>query len=368
MDFRALIADRMGKIDASGIRKVFDLAATLRDPINLSIGQPDFDVPEPIKASAMHAIETGRNKYTVTQGIAELREAAVKYERARTGVRHNSVIITSGVSGGILLAYMALINLGDLVAIPDPYFVMYKHLCRLLGGEPVYVDTYPDFRVTPERLDRAGAGEAKMLLLNSPSNPTGMVMGRQDLREVGRWADANDVLVIADDIYATFSYDGPCPSIASFTDNVLLLNGFSKSCGMTGWRLGYAIGPEPIIEQMRTLQQYSFVCAPSISQFAGLVALSMSPQLHVRAYETKRDIVYEGLKGKFRLPRPQGAFYAFVEAPGGDGDGFCKEALAHGVLIIPGSVFSERSTHFRLSFAAEDSVLEEGVRILCSLA
>ncbi len=367
MDIRRAIARRMGQIDSSGIRKVFDLAESLRDPVNLSIGQPDFDVPEPIKAKAMHAIETGHNKYTVTQGIEELRQKVVRYEKRQTGIRHDRVLITSGVSGGILLAFLALIDPGDKVAIPDPYFVMYKHLCRLLGGEPLYVDTYPDFRLTRQKLEKAGAANAKLLMLNSPCNPTGIVIPQKDLRAIARWAKENDVFIISDEIYRTFCYEGSAPSPASFTKNVLLLNGFSKSSAMTGWRLGYAIGPRPLIDQMTKLQQFSFVCAPSVSQQAGIAALDLSAELHVRAYASKRDIIYKGLSRKFELQQPQGAFYAFPRAPGDDGDAFCKLAIEHGVLIIPGSVFSEKNSHFRVSFAAEDSTLEEGVDVLCSL-
>jgi len=229
------------------------------------------------------------------------------------------------------------------------------------------VDTYPDFRLTADRLKQAGAADAKFLVLNSPCNPTGSVIGEQDMRGIVRWARRNDVFVLSDEIYRTFSYDGPCPSPASLSEDVLLLNGLSKSCAMTGWRLGYAIGPEPIIAQMQKLQQFTFVCAPSIAQYAASVAMDMSHDLHMRAYEAKRQILYEGLKRKFNLRKPQGAFYAFVEAPGGDGDAFCRKAIEHRVLVIPGSVFSERATHFRISFAADDSVIDEGVEVLCSL-
>jgi aspartate aminotransferase/aminotransferase len=367
MDVSTLIAERMGVIDSSGIRKVFDLAKSLKHPINLSIGQPDFDVPEPVKASAMHAIETGQNKYTVTQGIAELREAVVKLEKERTGICHEDVLITSGVSGAMLLAFMALINPGDRVAIPDPYFVMYKHLCRLLGGEPLYVNTYPDFRVTAERLDAAGAGDAKLLMLNSPGNPTGAIMPAEDLKEVAEWAGKNNVFIISDEIYSTFCYDKPFGSIAAHTEDVLLLNGFSKSAAMTGWRLGYAVGPASVIAEMTKLQQFSFVCAPSIAQHAGIVALSLASEPHVRVYKAKRDMLYEGMRRKFNLKKPEGAFYAFVEAPDGDGDAFVKRAIEHSVLVIPGSVFSEQTSHFRVSFAAADRDIREGVEVLCSL-
>ena len=368
MDFSRLIASRMSRIDSSGIRKVFDLARSIKNPINLSIGQPDFAVPELVKTKAMQAIEEGHNTYTVTQGLQELREAVLAVEKERTGIKQDAVLITSGVSGGLLLALMALINPGDGVIIPDPYFVMYKHLCRLLGGRPFYVDTYPDFQLTVERLEKARAERGKVLLLNSPNNPTGQVFPAGALREIARWARAHEVFIISDEIYNSFVYDGPCASIARYSRDVLLLNGFSKCSAMTGWRLGYAIGPPDIIAEMTKLQQFSFVCAPSFAQHAGLVALTIDPAPYVQAYRTKRDLLYEGLRRRFELPKPQGAFYAFVRAPGEDGDAFVKKAISRGCLVIPGSVFSERKSHFRVSFAAEDSTIEAGTQLLCSLA
>ena len=367
MDASELIASRMAKIDSSGIRKVFDLAKSIKNPINLSIGQPDFQVPEPVKAKAMQAIELDYNRYTVTQGLEELRLAVLAREKERTGIRHNAIVITSGVSGGLVLAFMALINHGDRVIVPDPYFVMYKHLCRLVGGRPLYVDTYPDFQLTVERLEAAGAERGKILLLNSPNNPTGQVMPDRELRRIARWARANEVFIISDEIYSAFVYDAEFASVARYTPDVLLLSGFSKCSAMTGWRLGYAIGPQQIIAEMTKLQQFSFVCAPSIAQHAGLAALEVDPGPHVQAYKAKRDLVYEGLRRKFELPRPQGAFYAFARAPGGDGDAFVRRAIEHCCLIIPGSVFSEKKSHFRLSFAAEDRTIEAGVQLLCSL-
>ena len=367
MDSRRLIADRMGRIDSSGIRKVFDLAKSIKDPINLSIGQPDFPVPEAVKLKAAQAIEADQNRYTVTQGLEELRQAALALEKDRTGIVHDGILITSGVSGGLLLAFMALINPGDRVIIPDPYFVMYKHLCRLVGGRPLYVDTYPDFQLTVERLEAAGAAQAKILLLNSPNNPTGQVISDGSLREIAGWARDNDIFIITDEIYYSFIYDAEYSSIARYTEDVLLLNGLSKSSAMTGWRLGWAVGPQDIIAEMIKLQQFSFVCAPSIAQHAALAALSVDPEPYVRAYRTKRDLTYEGLRGKFELPKPLGAFYAFVRAPGDDGDAFVKRAIEHRCLIIPGSVFSEKNSHFRLSFAAADETIRAGTELLCSL-
>ncbi len=367
MDASKLIAGRMAVIDSSGIRKVFDLARSIPDPINLSIGQPDFPVPEAVKAKAMQAIAQDHNRYTVTQGIAELREMVLAAEKQRTGIKHDAILITSGVSGGLLLAFTAMINAGDKVAIPDPYFVMYKHLCRLFGGEPLYVDTYPDFQLTAERLEAAGAGQAKILLLNSPNNPSGQVFPEQELRSIAEWARVNDVFIISDEIYSAFVYDGRFASIAPYSEDVLLLSGFSKCSAMTGWRLGYAIGPDEIIAEMTKLQQFSFVCAPSIAQHAALVAVSLDVSPYVNAYRSKRDLTYEGLRGKFELARPQGAFYAFVRAPGDDGDAFAQRAIRNSCLVIPGSVFSEKKSHFRVSFAAEDETIEAGTRLLCSL-
>ncbi|MFP4029004.1 MAG: pyridoxal phosphate-dependent aminotransferase [Candidatus Brocadiia bacterium] len=367
MGFEHLIAGRMSEIDSSGIRRVFDLAKNISNPVNLSIGQPDFEVPGPVKNAAVEAINSNQNRYTVTQGIQELREGVLETEKERTGIEHEGVLITSGVSGGLLLALMALVNPGDEVVIPDPYFVMYKHLCRLLGGEPLFVDTYPDFQLTVERLKDAGAGRAKLLLLNSPNNPTGQILPENELRRIASWSEENEVLILSDEIYSDFVYDGDCVSVASFAQNVLLLSGFSKSSGMTGWRLGYAIGPEEIIGEMTKLQQFSFVCAPSIAQHAGIIALDIDIEPYIEAYRRKRDLTYEGLKKKFDLPEPQGAFYAFVRAPDGDGDAFVEKAIEHSCLVIPGSVFSESGTHFRLSFAAPDETIEKGTKLLCSL-
>lgn len=368
MDFERLIAERMQLIESSGIRKVFDLAAKLKDPINLSIGQPHFDVPEAVREVAIEAIKAGRNRYTVTQGIPELRQAALDYERDISGIEHDGVMVTSGVSGGLLLSFMALLNAGDEILIPDPYFVMYKHLVHLIGGVPVFVDTYPDHRLTVERLEKAAGKNTKLLLVNSPANPTGIVLRNDELKEIAAWADARGIFILSDEIYRTFSYDGPCPSIAEHTENVMVLNGFSKSVAMTGWRIGYAVGPRAIIDEMIKLQQFTFVCAPSFAQYAALKSLDLDLTPYTDAYRRKRDIIYAGLKDRFELNLPEGAFYTFVRAPDDDATAFVTRAIEHNVLIIPGNVFSERNTHFRIAYTATDEQLQKGAEILCSLA
>ena len=358
----------MSKIDSSGIRKVFDLAQNMTDPVNLSIGQPDFDVPEPVRQAAVGAIENGLNKYTPTQGIEDLRQALRHTLRESRGVDLDSVLITSGVSGGLMLAMLVIVDPGDEVLIPDPYFVMYKHLVNLASGVPVFVDTYPDFKLTRERIEPHLTDRTKLLLLNAPGNPTGTVPSVEQLKAIADMARERDLLVISDEIYRHFSYDGPCPSIATYYDNTLVLDGFSKSHAMTGWRLGYAAGPAEIVAEMTKLQQFSFVCAPSFAQIAGLRALDVDTTGYVEDYRRKRDMLCDGLKGKYELVKPEGAFYLFPKAPWGTDHEFVAKAIENNLLIIPGSVFSEKSTHFRIVYAAPDETIERGIEILNKLA
>ena len=388
------ITDRVRGIDASGIRKVFDLAASLKDPINLSIGQPDFDVPEPVKRAAIEAIESGFNRYTQTQGIAELRDriSAHLTRQFPDTLDDAGVLITSGVSGGLMLALLSCVGPGDEVLIPDPYFVMYRHLVHLAGGTPVFIDTYPDFQLTAQRIEPHITERTKLLLFNSPSNPTGVVATPQVCREVAELCDKRKILLVSDEIYDEFCYENAppaqetpeqgapdqvaaskhrCPSPLSHTSHALLLRGFSKTYGMTGWRLGYAAGPKPIIEQMTKLQQYSFVCAPSMTQMAGAVAMDVDMSAHVEAYRRKRDRVVERLSPHYELATPGGAFYAFPKVPDQlnlTATQFVEQAISRNVLIIPGNVFSGRDTHFRLSYACDDATLERGLDILVGLA
>ncbi len=365
------VADRMRLLDASGIRKVFDLAANMTDPINLSIGQPDFDVPDEAKEVAIEAIRRGENKYTQTQGTPDLRRAVAKQCREEFGWTDASdrpYLITSGVSGALLLAIQTLVNPGDEVIFADPYFVMYSHLVNLAGGKPVPVDTYPDFRPDVNRIADAITAKTRLLLVNSPANPTGAVYTAQELRDLADLAGRHELLVISDEIYNLFCYDEPFVSMAGLYENTLLLRGFSKSYAMTGWRVGWATGPKPILEKMTMLQQYTFVCAPSIAQAAAVAAMRVNMSEQVAAYRRKRDLVCEALGERFGLTRPGGAFYAFVPAPGRDATAFVKQAIEHNVLVIPGNVFSTRDTHFRLSYATTDEKLRDGLAILTQLA
>jgi aspartate aminotransferase len=266
------IADRMRQIDASGIRKVFDLAATLKNPVNLSIGQPHFDTPEPIKAALCQAVTDGKNVYSQTQGIRPLVERIQQSVTGRYGHADRQAFVTSGTSGGLMLALSVLVNPGDEVICFDPWFVMYKHLTTLAGGKTVLIDTYPEFRIDVNRVRDAITPRTKVILVNSPCNPTGAVASAEELRELAQLAAEQDIVLISDEIYRVFSYDGEFHSPAEWNEQTLVIDGFSKSHSMTGHRLGWAHGPKAIIQEMAKLQQFTFVCAPQPVQWAGLAA------------------------------------------------------------------------------------------------
>jgi len=369
---KKILADRTSLVDASGIRKVFALAASLKDPINFSIGQPDFDVPEKLKEEAIKAIRAGQNKYSQTAGERLLKEKIAGRVRNEFGWQRPAILVSSGVSGALQLAFMALINPGDEVIIPDPYFVIYKHVVNLFGGKCVFVDSYPDFQLPVEKIADAITARTKLIIVNSPCNPTGVVYSEEQIKALAEIAAEKDVAVMTDEIYEKFCYDGGCTSIANYYDKTLLLRGFSKAYAMAGWRLGFVAAHESlgsIIEEMTKIQQYTFVCAPTPFQKAAVAALDYDVSDFIDAYRVKRDLIFEGLKDKFELVRPGGAFYAFVKSPAGtDTTGFVEKAIANNVLIIPGNVFSEKNTHFRISYATSDDKIRHGVEILCSLA
>jgi aspartate aminotransferase/aminotransferase len=365
---RSFLADRTNAIDASGIRKVFDLAATLTDPVDLSIGQPYHEVPDAVKASAARAIREGKNRYTPTQGLPDLVDALLERVSRETSTDGKKLIVTSGVSGGLFLAFATLIDPGDEVLIADPYFVIYRQMVAFLSGIPVPVDTYPDFRLTAERIEPLLTPRSKLLIVGSPSNPTGAVADERELREIADLARAHDLLVISDEIYRAFSYDGPAPSIAPLFESTILLSGFSKSHAAPGWRIGYAFGPEPILQEMAKLQQYTFVCAPTPAQVAMLENLDLETAPIIEAYRRKRDRICDGIEGRYELVRPGGAFYVFPKVPSGSDIAFVEKAIRNNLLVIPGSVFSRRNSHFRLSYAVPDETIERGIEILNRIA
>ena len=363
------LADRTRLFDSSGIRKVFDLAAKLKEPINLSIGQPDFDVPEPVRQAAIDAIQSRKNGYALTQGMPVLREKLQAQIQQQYGHDDREVFVTCGTSGGLMLALMVLVNPGEEVIVFDPCFVMYDALSAVVGAKVVYIDTYPDFRIDLDRLADAITPRTKAIIFNSPANPTGVVASEEEVRGLAELAARRNVVLISDEIYRAFCYDGPFISPAKYNPQTLVVDGFSKTYAIPGWRLGFAHGPSAIIHEMIKLQQYSFVCAPQPVQWAGAVAMDVDVSPHIAAYRRKRDLLLAGLADDYEVVQPGGAFYVFPKAPWGTGTEFVTRAIEqHQLLVIPGNVFSRRDTHFRISYAADDRVIERGIEALRKLA
>ena len=362
------ISERAKAVEISGIRKVFELARSLKSPVNLSIGQPHFDVPESIKMAAKVAIDSNKNGYTLTQGIPELRERLLADVRNTFAHPDRDLLITSGTSGGLMLAILATVNPGDEVVAADPYFVMYPNMVALAGGTFVGVDTAPGFGIDPDQFIAACTPKTKMILLCSPSNPTGTIVAPEAMQRITEFARRRGILVVSDEIYKAFHYDGPPRSPAEFDDSVLVIEGFGKTYGMTGWRLGFAHGPKALVDEMMKLQQSTFVCAPSIVQYAGLAACDYDVTGIVADYKRKRDLLVAGLTGHYEFAVPGGAFYLYPKAPWGTGTEFVTAAVQRNLLMIPGAVFSARDTHFRISYAASDETLQRGIEILQAMA
>jgi aspartate/methionine/tyrosine aminotransferase len=390
MDIGPLISERSRAIDASGIRKVFELGAKLKDPINLSIGQPDFPVPDAVKKAAIDAINNDQNGYTLSQGIVALRERIARDLSEDLGYpatigtpsSDTGIIATVGTSGALFLALMAILSPGDEVVLPDPYFVAYPSMVKILGGVPRLCDTYPDFRMTAARLEPLLTSRTKAVIIDSPGNPSGVVMPRRDCEEIAELCRSRNALLISDEIYDRFVYSEStenvkgvprCPSPCrrdKAWESVLLVRGYGKTYGCTGWRLGYAAGPKRLIDEMTKLQQYSYVCAPSPLQWGAIATYDVDMTPWVQRFEKRRDRVMERLGAVTDLVKPGGAFYAFVPIPkkvGMNGQKFCEAAIERSLLTIPGNVFSSKDTHFRLSFAAKEETLERGLDVLVSM-
>ena len=362
------LADRTVHFSGSGIRRIFDLAATLDDPVDLSIGQPHFEVPKVIQEAAIQAIETGKNGYSATAGIARLREKLQARLESQLGHADRRVMVTSGTSGGIVLALMALVDPGDEILMFDPFFVMYQPLVRAVGGTPILIDTYPDFAIDLDKVESAITKKTKLIILNSPNNPTGNTTSADQVEALAALAKQKNIVLLSDEIYKKFCYDTPFTSPALCNPQTVVVDGFSKTYGITGWRVGFVHGPAEIIEAMARIQPFTFVCAPQPAQWAASVALDVDMSKVVSAYRHKRDHLVNSLADYYAFSSPGGAFYLFPQVPRGTATDFVSRAIEHNLLIIPGCVFSQRDTHFRISFAVSDTTLERGIEILKRLA
>ena len=366
---RGPISKRAGAFDSSGIRKVFDLAARLEDPINLSIGQPDFEMPPAAREAAKAAIDAGRNGYTPTQGISLLRNRLEEQVRRELGQPRRHLCLTSGSSGALVLVLMSLIDPGDEVIIFEPAFVMYRPLVEFLGGSCVVIDTAPDFRIDLDRVAAAISPATRAILLNTPANPTGVVADAGTVRDLARLAERRGVTLISDELYRSYCYDAEFASPALHSESVVVIDGFSKSHAMTGWRVGWVHGPQAVVDACTMLQQYTFVCAPQVGQWAALAALDCSMDLPLAECRRKRDTLMAGLRGHYQFVQPGGAFYLYPEAPGGSGKAFAERAVEQEkLLVVPGSVFGAADSHFRIAYTVTDQMLERGIAALQRLA
>jgi aspartate/methionine/tyrosine aminotransferase len=362
------ISDRVRAFDSSGIRRMFDLSKDLKDPIDLSIGQPHYPVPESVKMSLIKAIQDDHNNYALTQGLKPFREKLQSHIDDQFGDTNRKVFVCSGTSGGLVLAIQTVVNPGDEVIIFDPYFVMYPALIGLAGGMPVIVDTYPDFRINIDAIAKAITPRTKAIIVNTPNNPTGKCLSESEARALGELANEHNVCIISDEIYSMFVYDQQHISPASFNKNTIVVDGFSKSHAMTGLRLAYVHAPDPLIQQMTKLQQFTFVCAPHPVQWAGIDAMDVNMDHYVEQYAQKRDRIFEALRSHYEIARPDGAFYLFAKAPGKSAREFTENALQQNLLLIPGTIFSRNDTHFRISYAVNEQILDKGIEILKNIA
>jgi aspartate/methionine/tyrosine aminotransferase len=362
------IAERVRHFDSSGIRRMFDLARTLKNPVNLSIGQPDFPVPEPVKAAMERAVAENRNGYTPTEGIPPLIERLKANIDDQFCHADRQVLVTSGTSGALNLALQAIVNPGDEVIYFDPWFAMYPALVGLVGGVSVPVRLGAGFQIDLDAVAAAITPRTRMLIVNSPCNPTGICYPEDQLRGLAELCERHSICLVSDEIYSRFVFDGPHQSAARWNEQALVIDGFSKSWGMTGWRVGWIHGPAALIEAMKSLQQFTFVCAPAPAQWAAIAALDVDMQPQIDHFRQRRDRVVAALKDHYQLAVPGGAFYVFPRLPWGTGETFLRACIERELLVIPGKIFSAADTHFRLSIAVADAMLDRGVELLKELA
>lgn len=371
------VAGVIQRVPPSGIRKYFDLASGIDDVISLGVGEPDFVTPWHIREACIHSLECGETSYTSNYGLIELREELSNQFSTKYGVSYNpdsEILVTSGVSEGLDVAIRAITNPGDEIIIPQPSYVAYVPSVMFAGGVPVIITTKMEnnFKLTPEELEAAITPKTKAVLMNYPNNPTGATMGRSDFEAIADIVSEHDILVISDEVYDCLTYNGghTCfSSLEGMKERTILLNGFSKSYAMTGFRLAYAMAPPEIIQAMMLIHQYSMLCAPVTAQVGAIEALKNGRnemQKMVRDYDRRRHLIIGGLN-KIGLDcfEPKGAFYAFpsVQSTGLSSEVFAERLLnEQKVVTIPGNVFGEAGYGFlRCSYATSREEIEEAL-------
>lgn len=376
-DYDKLISKKCIKLKPSGIRKFFDIAATMDNVISLGVGEPDFHTPWTVRQTAISTLEKGKTVYTANSGLIELRKTICGYIKRKIGVEYqpeSELIVTVGGSEGIDLGIRALIDPGDEVLIVEPCFVCYAPIVELTGGVAVPIETTEEtgFKLTAEAVKSKITDRTKLLILPFPNNPTGAIMTKEDLEPIAEVLRGTDILVLSDEIYSEMTYEGKHFSITQLDgmqERTLLVNGFSKAFAMTGWRLGYVAGPAPIIKQMLKIHQYAIMCAPTVSQYAAVTAMTSCDgevEKMVNEYNIRRRWLVNALNEiGLTCFDPKGAFYVFpsIKSTGLTSQQFCEELLyKHNVAVVPGDAFGTSGEgYIRISYAYSLKHLMEAV-------
>lgn len=379
MNYDEILSSTVLSLKPSGIRKYFDIADSMEGVISLGVGEPDFATPWHIRQAGISSLEEGKTRYTSNWGLIELRQELSRFMSRRYGLSYdpkNEILVTVGGSEAIDGCLRSLVAPGDEVLVPEPSFVCYDPIVRLCGGTPVTLETFEedDFRLTPENLRSKITDRTKALILPYPNNPTGAVMRRVDLEAIAEVLRGTNIMVLSDEIYAELTYgDQPHVSIASLDgmrERTVVINGFSKCYSMTGWRLGYACGPAPVISQMTKIHQYAIMSAPTTSQYAAITALRNGDEDIAnmrRQYDARRHFVVNGLREiGLSCFEPTGAFYVFpcIRSSGLSSDEFCERLLySQKVAVVPGTAFGECGEGFiRVSYCYSLGHLKEAIK------
>ena len=368
IDYDKYFNDKIKEVQPSGIRKFFDIANEMDDVISLSIGEPDFQTPWHIRDEGIRSLEKGKTWYSPNRGFAELRREIANYYERRFGVLYDAdeqTLVTVGGSEAIDLAFRTLIQEGDEVIIPEPSFVCYEPLAVMAGGTPVIISTKNEdnFRLKASDLEAAITPKSKLLVLPFPNNPTGAILEKKDLEEIAEVVKKHDLLILSDEIYSELTYGGKrhvtISSIGDMYERTVVINGFSKSYAMTGWRLGYALGPAPIIAQMTKLHQYGIMSAPTTAQYAAIEALRNGDR-DVRKmrdeYDMRRRLIVDSFNEMgLSCFEPLGAFYVFpcIKSTGLSSEEFCTRLIMEKhVAVVPGTAFGKSGDGFvRVSYS-----------------
>ena len=367
MNLNNQFSKKMQDVETSAIRRAFERAAKLKNPINFSIGQPHFSCPTNILQAIDKALQEGKTSYTLTAGIPQLKDAIIsKYERDyQTSIKQENVLITSGVSSALLLLFQAILNEGDNCLMIEPYFLMYPFHAKLNQANCFFISE----NFTKEDLEKLQEQRFKLIIYCSPSNPTGKILSKEQIKILSEFSKKQDAYLISDEIYEAFDYNKKFCSITSIDPKAITVSGFSKSYSMTGLRLSWIIAPKEMIEILTALQQYTIVCAPSVVQWAGIEALKTDIHHHIEDYHQKRDYVFEHLKNYYEdFQKSDGAFYFFFKVRYQDEIFVEKAANEKNLILVPGNIFTRDQNHIRLSFATDWDKLKKGVEILKELA